>query len=393
MWRHVASNFLTVAVIGLMMLFGVIGWGRHQFEGPGPLTQAYCLKVRPGSGLSRVTNDLTAAGAIRNGYVFKVGADYAGKATALKAGSFLIEPGASMRSIVDTITQGGQSTCGTEIVYRIGVTGNDVVVREMEPATNSFVEVAKFDPAKDTAPDAFVALKDDADLRRRVLVAEGVTSWQVVEGLKTVDVMAGEVATVPAEGSLAPDSYDVEKGADRAALLAKMEAAQVFRLATAWDGREEGLPYKSPEEALVMASIIEKETGVPAERGRVASIFVNRLEKGMKLQTDPAVIYGITKGQGMLGRGLRQSELRKATPYNTYVIDALPPTPIANPGLASIEAALHPEKTDYLYFVADGTGGHAFAATLEEHNRNVAAWRKIEAERGLAGQGGVQEGD
>ncbi len=392
MWRNIASNFLTLAIVALVAVVGAIGWARHEFNGPGPLTQAYCVKVRPGSNLSRVANDLRAAGAIRNSYVFKVGADYAGKANALKAGSFLIAPGSSMQSIVETVTQGGQSTCGTEVVYRIGVTGNDVVVREMDGATNGFVEVAKFDPAKDAAPESFTALKDDADVRRRVLVAEGVTSWQVVEGLKSVDVLTGKIDAVPAEGALAPDSYDVEKDADRGALIAKMLAAQADRLATAWAGREEGLPYKTPEEALVMASIIEKETGVPEERGRVASIFVNRLEKGMKLQTDPAVIYGITKGQGVLGRGLRQSELRKATPYNTYVIEALPPTPIANPGVASIEAALHPEKTDYLYFVADGTGGHAFAATLEEHNQNVAAWRKIEAQRGEANQGGTQDG-
>jgi len=392
MWRHIASNFLTLAVVLLVAIFGAIGWARHQFQGTGPLTEAYCVKVKPGANLSGVAEDLRAAGAISNSYIFKVGADYAGKANSLKAGSFLIAPGASMEAIVETVTQGGQSTCGTEIVYRIGVTGNTVVVREMDAAGKGFVEVAKFDPAKDAAPESFAALKEDADVRRRVLVAEGVTSWQVVEGLGAVDVMTGKIEAVPAEGALAPDSYDVEKGADRGALLAKMLAAQEDRLATAWEGREEGLPYKSPEEALIMASIIEKETGVPEERGRVASIFVNRLEKGMKLQTDPAVIYGITKGQGVLGRGLRQSELRKATPYNTYVINALPPTPIANPGLASIEAALHPEKTDYLYFVADGTGGHAFAATLEEHNRNVSAWRKIEAERGEANQGGTQDG-
>ena len=199
--------------------------------------------------------------------------------------------------------------------------------------------------------------------------------------LADIEAMAGKVEAVPAEGMLAPDSYDIEKGADRAALLTKMETAQAARLAEAWDARAEGLPYKTPEEALVMASIVEKETGVPEERGRVASVFLNRLEQGMKLQTDPTVIYGITKGEGVLGRGLRQSELRKETPYNTYVIDGLPPGPIANPGLESIRAALNPDKTEYLFFVADGTGGHAFAETLEEHNRNVEAWRKIEAER------------
>ena len=160
-----------------------------------------------------------------------------------------------------------------------------------------------------------------------------------------------------------------------------MEASQTERLAAAWEDRSDGLPYETPEEALIMASIVEKETGVAAERPQVASVFVNRLEAGMRLQTDPTVIYGITNGQGVLGRGIRQSELRAETPYNTYVITGLPPTPIANPGLASIEAALHPANTDYLFFVADGSGGHAFAETLEEHNRNVAKWREIEAER------------
>ena len=152
-------------------------------------------------------------------------------------------------------------------------------------------------------------------------------------------------------------------------------------LAELWQARAEGLPFDTPEEAMVLASIVEKETGVPEERRQVASVFVNRLERGIRLQTDPTVIYGVTNGQGALGRGLRQSELRRETPYNTYVIDGLPPTPIANPGRASIEAVLNPAQTDFIFFVADGTGGHAFAETLAEHNRNVAQWRKIEAER------------
>ena len=152
-------------------------------------------------------------------------------------------------------------------------------------------------------------------------------------------------------------------------------------MAEAWENRAEGIPLKDPYEALILASIIEKETGLPEERGQVASVFTNRLDQGMKLQTDPTVIYGVTEGKGVLGRGLRQSELRKRTDWNTYVIDGLPPTPIANPGRASLEAAVNPEDTDFIFFVADGTGGHAFARTLEEHNKNVAEWRKIEAER------------
>ena len=163
-----------------------------------------------------------------------------------------------------------------------------------------------------------------------------------------------------------------------------MRAQQERWVAEAWEARDSDLPLNSPEELLTLASIIEKETGVAEERRQVASVFVNRLNRGMRLQTDPTVIYGITKGEGVLGRGLRRSELRAATPWNTYVIEGLPPTPIANPGQASLMAAAQPDETPYVFFVADGTGGHAFAETLDEHNNNVARWRVIEAERAAA---------
>ena len=166
----------------------------------------------------------------------------------------------------------------------------------------------------------------------------------------------------------------------RGELLAEMRARQERILADAWETRQDGLPYDSPFEALIMASIVEKETSVPDERAQVASVFVNRLRVPMRLQTDPTVIYGITQGRGTLGRGLRRSELDTTTPWNTYRIDGLPPTPIANPGRASIVATLNPDETPYLYFVADGTGGHAFSTNLADHNRAVARWREIEAE-------------
>jgi UPF0755 protein len=166
-----------------------------------------------------------------------------------------------------------------------------------------------------------------------------------------------------------------------------MTSAQSRILAEAWAGRAGNLPLTSPEEALVLASIVEKETGIAEERSRVAAVFVNRLNQGMRLQTDPTVIYGVTNGEGILGRGLRQSELRRETPWNTYVIPALPPTPIANPGRAAIEAALNPDGSSYVFFVADGTGGHAFANTLAEHNRNVQAWRLIEAQTAADDEG------
>jgi len=217
-----------------------------------------------------------------------------------------------------------------------------------------------------------------------------VTSWQVVEALKRADFLTGEIAEVPAEGTLSPVSYEVDKGSARADLIAEMAAGQVRVLADLWASRAADLPYDTPEQALIMASIVEKETGIAEERRQVASVFVNRMRLGMKLQTDPTVIYGITKGEGILGRGLRQSELRRETPWNTYVIDGLPPTPIANPGALSIEASLNPDTTDYLFFVADGSGGHAFAKTLADHNENVARWRIIEAQQGAEGATGVQ---
>jgi UPF0755 protein len=288
-----------------------------------------------------------------------------------------------MAEITDIITRGGASSCGTEVAYRIGVNAAEVVVRELDTATGRYEERAAFDPLAEevSVPAIFETVRGQADTRYRVAFAEGITSWQVVEGLKAVDVLEGEIAEVPPEGTLAPDSYEVRAGDSRESVINRMAEAQEVILQAAWEGRAEGLPLDSAEEALVLASIIEKETGVAEERRQVASVFVNRLERGMRLQTDPTVIYGITEGQGVLGRGLRQSELRRATPWNTYVIEGLPPTPIANPGRASIEAAVNPASTDYVFFVADGTGGHAFAETLAQHNRNVARWREIEAGR------------
>jgi UPF0755 protein len=382
MWRHIASNVITLLVVAGFLLGGVILWGQAQYTASGPLDEAICLRVAPGTTMRGLSRDLEAGGAVTSGAIFRVGADYAGREDDLKAGSWLIPEGASMARITELVTQGGASTCGTEVVWRVGVTGTETVVRELDPATAQFVERARFDPAQEGArPEVFDTMRARADTRYRIAFAEGITSWQVTEGLKSVDVLTGEVADVPPEGSLAPDSYEVRAGDTRASVIARMREAQEVILAAAWEGRAEGLPLESAQEALILASIIEKETGVAEERRQVASVFVNRLRRGMRLQTDPTVIYGITEGRGVLGRGLRQSELRRPTPWNTYVIDGLPPTPITNPGRASIAAAVNPAETDYVYFVADGNGGHAFAETLAEHNRNVARWREIEAGR------------
>ena len=381
MWKALASNAITFLIVILFLLGGVILWGKSEYNAQGPLSEQICLRVPSGGSMSRVSKDLIDEGAISNGTIFRVGADYTDKTQQLKAGSYLVPAGASMSQIVDIVTRGGASTCGTEIVYRIGVTRASVQLRALDPATSRYVEEASYNPAEEEVPEALAKAAEASDVRFRVALAEGVTSWQVADNLRSIDILTGEIGDTPAEGSLAPDSYEIRRGASRAELIAKMQSAQQVILAAAWSERDADLPVKTPEEALILASLIEKETGVPEERRQVASVFVNRLRQGIKLQTDPAVIYGITKGQGVLGRGIRQSELRRETPWNTYVIPALPPTPIANPGGASIEAALNPDTTPYIFFVADGTGGHAFAETLAEHNANVAKWRQIEAER------------
>ncbi len=381
MWRHIASNAIMLLIVALFLIGGLVLWGKAEYTAEGPLDAPICLRVEPGMTMDRISRQLDESGAISSGPIFRIGADYTEKASQLKAGSFLVPAHASMEEITEIVTRGGASTCGTEIVYRVGVTRQVVQVRELDPEAEAFVELASFNPAEtEEAPEVYTDRRQRRDTRYRIALAEGVTSWQVVEALKAIDLLSGEVE-VPAEGTLAPDSYEVRVGDSRASVIERMAEAQAVRIAAAWEGRSEDTVLESPEEMLILASIIEKETGVPEERRQVASVFTNRLERGMKLQTDPTVIYGITRGQGVLGRGLRQSELRGETPWNTYVIEGLPPTPIANPGMASLEAAVNPDTTDYIFFVADGTGGHAFAETLAEHNRNVVKWRQIEAER------------
>lgn len=381
MWRNIASSAISFLVVITFLLGGVIVWGQSTYKAEGPSDTAICLRVDRGSNMRTASAKLAEQGAITSAMIFRVGADYAGKSGNLKAGSWLIPEHATMGDITHIITRGGASTCGTEVVYRIGVTSNQVMVRELDLEENRYVEKAAFDPTQEDAPAILGEVSAQSDTRYRVAVAEGATSWQIVEGLKAAEILEGELDEVPDEGTLAPDSYEVTKGDTRASVIERMRTAQEVLVAAAWASRAEGLPLANEHELLVLASIIEKETGVPDERRQVASVFENRLKRGMRLQTDPTVIYGLTEGKGVLGRGLTQSELRKATKWNTYVIEGLPPTPIANPGRASIEAAVNPDKTDYVFFVADGSGGHAFAETLEQHNINVAKWRQIEAER------------
>jgi peptidoglycan lytic transglycosylase G len=326
MARHFAANFVNILIILLIVLGGLVYWGKTQFSAPGPLTESKIVTVERGDRLAVVADRLMSEGVISNLQVFRLGARYSGNETSLKFGEYEIPARASMQQVLALITS------GRSISYQ-------------------------------------------------VTIPEGFTVYQVITRLNENPLLTGEVPEMPSEGSLAPETYAISKGDSRVSVVRRMVEAQSKILQDAWANRADDLPFDSMQQALILASIIEKETGVNSEREEVAGVFVNRLNKGMKLQTDPTVIYGITQGKDSLGRGLRRSELLKKTPYNTYIIPGLPPTPISNPGKAAIFAAMHPNKTNNLFFVADGTGGHVFAETLVQHNRNVAKWRKIEAKR------------
>ncbi|MBT6532486.1 MAG: endolytic transglycosylase MltG [Marinovum sp.] len=380
MWRSAASNLLTFMGLALLLLGGLVVWGKSTYSGAGPLAEAICLRIDRGSNMRVLSQSLEDRGAVSNAALFRIGVEYQDRTEQLKAGSFLIPKSVSMAQIADIVTRGGANTCGTEIVYRIGINKTMVQIRELDPATETLVERANFQQGED-APEVFTDVNARSGTRHRIALAEGVTSWQVVQSLSEIETLAGDLVDIPEEGSIAPDSYEVRQGEGRQSVLNRMMAAQEAILIEAWETRAEDLPLTAPQEALILASIIEKETALAAERDQVASVFVNRLKRGIRLQTDPTVIYGLTEGKAALGRGLRRSELKKDTPWNTYLYRGLPPTPIANPGRDSIRAALNPADTKFLYFVADGQGGHAFATNLKDHNKNVAKWRAIEAER------------
>ena len=380
MWRSAASNLLTFMGLALLLLGGLVVWGKSTYSGAGPLAEAICLRIDRGSNMRVLSQSLEDRGAVSNAALFRIGVEYQDRTEQLKAGSFLIPKSVSMAQIADIVTRGGANTCGTEIVYRIGINKTMVQIRELDPVTETLVERANFQQGQD-APEVFTDVNARSGTRHRIALAEGVTSWQVVQSLSEIETLAGNLVDIPEEGSIAPESYEVRQGEGRQSVLNRMMAAQEAILIEAWETRAEDLPLTAPQEALILASIIEKETALAAERDQVASVFVNRLKRGIALQTDPTVIYGLTEGKAALGRGLRRSELKKDTPWNTYLYRGLPPTPIANPGRDSIRAALNPADTKFLYFVADGQGGHAFATNLKDHNKNVAKWRAIEAER------------
>ncbi len=330
-------NFVLSLIVFVAIAVGAIFWyGKSEFERAGPLDQSTAFLVRDGAGLNEIAASLEQRGIIRDQRVFRMAGEARLGEDTLKVGEYEIKANATMEQIIELMRS------GRSILY-------------------SFT------------------------------VPEGQTTAQILARLAQEETLAGDLPTeVPVEGALLPETYKFSRGASRAEIVTQMARAQERALDSIWELRAADLPIKTKEELVILASIVEKETARADERPRVAGVFINRLELGMRLQSDPTIIYGLFGGIGKPSdRPIYRSDIDKPTPYNTYVINGLPPTPIANPGREAMEAVANPSRTKDLYFVADGTGGHAFAETLDEHNANVARWRKIEAERAKAVEAGT----
>ena len=329
--RTVIRLFILVLIIATAAAVAGGLYLKDQFERPGPLAEVTNLVIEPGSSVQEIASDLEKSGVISDARVFRLGVRVLDMGRDLKAGEFSFAPGLSMQEVAEH-------------------------------------------------------LRDGETVLHRVTIPEGLTSLEVVALVNDAPELEGEIVAVPAEGSLLPETYYFSRGDSREELLQRMAQNLQQTLNELWEARSKDLPLKNTAEAIVLASIVERETGVDSERPLVAGVFINRLRKGMRLQSDPTVVYGLSNGTGDIGRALTRKDLKTKHPYNTYVIDALPPGPIANPGRESIAAVLAPAKTEFFYFVADGSGGHAFAKTLDEHNKNVAAWRKFLKKQKAAGQ-------
>lgn len=332
------SGLFTAALVLAGLIGGGIALVESRSRAPGPLANDRVLIIPKEQGLAEIAELLQREGLIEHPWAFKVAAWTSGRAAGLKAGEYLFKARASQREILDIIAEGKA-------------------------------------------------------VEHSITIPEGLTSEQIVARLQQNELLAGEVMQVPREGAILPDTYKFQRGSTRQAIVDRMTRDQRRILGEVWGKRPADLPIKTPQELVILASIVEKETGRADERPRVAGVFINRLNRKMKLQSDPTIVYGLVGGKGTLGRGIARAEITQATPYNTYVIDGLPPGPIANPGRAALEAVVNHSRTKDLYFVADGSGGHAFAETLEQHNRNVVRWRQVETARREAGRPSVDAVD
>src|SRR5215207_11316128 len=320
------SGFLTFFVVGAIGLVAGVVFVEKQANEPGPLQSDKVVMIPKSIGTGEIATLLKREGVINQTFLFELQAFISRQRGPLKAGEFLFKARTSIDSAIDTLIQG-------------------------KPILHS------------------------------ITFPEGLTSEQIVQRIRDNEILTGDIGEPPREGTLLPDTYKFERGETRQQVINRMQRAQRDTLNQIWARRSPELPIKTPQELVILASIVEKETGRADERSRVAGVFINRLAKRMKLQSDPTIVYGLVGGKGTLGRGILRTEIEKATPYNTYVIEGLPPGPIANPGRAALEAAANPMKTKDVYFVADGSGGHTFAETLDQHQKNVVRWRQVERSR------------
>src|ERR1700728_1164739 len=321
----VAGNAIITIVLVLMIGAGAgYIYGRQKIEAPGPLQEDKIVNIPARAGMTDIADILQREGVIDNNRWAFIGSVFALKARSeLKPGEYSFAKNASLRDVIGTMVEG-------KVV------------------------------------------------QHAVTIPEGLTSEQIVARLSDNDIFAGSVREIPREGTLLPETYKFPRGTTRDQVIARMQQTQKRVLAEIWERRNQDIPIKSPDQLVTLASIVEKETGKADERSRVAAVFVNRLRQKMKLQSDPTIIYGLVGGKGTLGRPIKRSEITQPSPYNTYVVDGLPPGPIANPGRASLEAAANPARTRDLFFVADGTGGHSFTETYDQHQKNVAKLRAME---------------
>ncbi|MGA3303372.1 MAG: endolytic transglycosylase MltG [Methylovirgula sp.] len=316
------SGFLSVLLLlSFGGLFGVI-WGAKRLHEPGPLPADKVLYIAPGTDYPDIVAQLESENVIDNPLVFNIAVMAGGKRSKIKAGEYLFKQNASMRDVIEILVSGKQ-------------------------------------------------------VLHSITIPEGLTSEQIVNRLQQNDVLLGEIRQMPKEGSLLPETYKVPRGMSRNEVIRRMQEDERKLVEQVWAHRAPDLILRSPYELVTLASIVEKETGKAEERPHVAAVFLNRLQKHIRLQSDPTIVYGLVGGKGTLGRPIQHAEVERPTPYNTYVIDGLPPGPITNPGRAALEAVANPMRSADLYFVADGTGGHVFSATLEQHSKNVQHWREI----------------
>jgi UPF0755 protein len=319
----IGNAIFTIILLLTLAVGGVVFWGKQKFDAAGPLTAEKTVNI-PRGGVRDIAEMLAREGVISDPWVFMGGAlALKARGEDLKYGEYQFGKRASMRDVAETIIEG-------KVV------------------------------------------------QHQLTLAEGLTSEQIVARLLENDVLSGNIREIPREGTLLPESYRFTRGMTREQMIQRMQQSQARIVKEVWERRMPDLPIRTPEQLVTLASIIEKETGKPEERTRVAAVFMNRLKQNMRLQSDPTIIYGLVGGKGSLGRPIMRSEIEQPTPYNTYVINGLPPGPIANPGRASLEAAAMPARTKELFFVADGTGGHAFAENYEQHQKNVARLRVLE---------------